>query len=57
MTAETIMSFRLQKLKPTDKESDALRVMHAHQIRNLPVVDEDDQFVGLSMANYESRGD
>lgn len=47
MTAETIMSFRLEKLKPTDKVCDALRVMHTHQIRNLPVVDEDDQFVGL----------
>ena len=47
MTAETIMSFRLEKLKPTDKVRDALLVMHAHQIRNLPVVDEDDQFVGL----------
>ncbi len=47
MTAETIMSFRLVKLKPTDKVCDALRVMHTKQIRNLPVVDEDDQFVGL----------
>ncbi len=47
MTAETIMSFRLEKLKPTDKVCEALRVMHTHQVRNLPVVDEDDQFVGL----------
>jgi CBS domain-containing protein len=47
MTAETIMSFRLKKLKPTDKVCDALRLMHTHQIRNLPVVDENDQFVGL----------
>ena len=47
MTAETIMSFRLEKLKPTDKVCDALRLMHTHQIRNLPVVDENDQFVGL----------
>ncbi|MCP4288244.1 MAG: CBS domain-containing protein [Gammaproteobacteria bacterium] len=47
MTAETIMSFRLEKIKPTDKVCDALRMMHTHQIRNLPVVDEDDQFVGL----------
>ncbi|MBL3601351.1 MAG: CBS domain-containing protein [gamma proteobacterium endosymbiont of Lamellibrachia anaximandri] len=47
MTAESIMSFRLVKLKPTDKVCDALRVMHAQQIRNLPVVDENDQFVGL----------
>ncbi len=47
MTVETIMSFRLEKLKPTDKVRDALRVMHTHKVRNLPVVDEDDQFVGL----------
>ncbi|MCW8963196.1 MAG: CBS domain-containing protein [Gammaproteobacteria bacterium] len=26
---------------------DALRIMHTHQIRNLPVVDEEDQFIGL----------
>ena len=47
MTAETIMSFRLVKLKPTDKVCDAIRVMHTQQIRNLPIVDEDEQFVGL----------
>ncbi|MBE9561213.1 MAG: CBS domain-containing protein [Proteobacteria bacterium] len=47
MTAKSIMSFRLVKLKPTDKVCDALRVMHAQQIRNLPVVDENGQFVGL----------
>ncbi len=47
MTAESIMSFRLEKLKPTDKVRDALLLMHTHQIRNLPVVDEDDQFLGL----------
>lgn len=47
MTAESIMSFRVVTLKPADKVSDALRVMHQHQIRNLPVVDEKGQFVGL----------
>ena len=47
MTVETIMSFRLEKLKPTDKVCDALRIMHKQQIRNLPVVDEHEQFVGL----------
>ena len=47
MTVETIMSFRLEKLKPNDKVSDALRIMHTQQIRNLPVVDENEQFVGL----------
>jgi len=47
MTAGSIMSFRLVKLKPTDKVCDALRVMHEQQIRNLPVVDENGQFIGL----------
>ncbi len=47
MTAKSIMSFRLVKLKPTDKVCDALQIMHTQQIRNLPVVDENDQFVGL----------
>ena len=47
MTAENIMSFRLIKLDPTDKVCDALRIMHTHQIRNLPVVDDDGQFIGL----------
>jgi len=41
------MSFRLIKLKPTDKVCDALRIMHTHQIRNLPVVDDDGQFIDL----------
>jgi len=47
MTAENIMSFRLIKLNPKDKVCDALRIMHTHQIRNLPVVDEEEQFIGL----------
>lgn len=41
------MSHRLVKLKPTDRVCDALNIMHKNQIRNLPVVDEDDQFIGL----------
>ena len=47
MTVQNIMSFRLVKLKPTDRVCDALSIMHQQQIRNLPVVDEDDQFIGL----------
>ena len=47
MTVENIMSQRLVKLAPTDRVCDALNVMHEKQIRNLPVVDEDGQFVGL----------
>jgi CBS domain-containing protein len=41
------MSFRLIKLSPKDKVCDALKIMHTHQIRNLPVVDSDGQFIGL----------
>ncbi len=47
MTAKNIMSFRLIKLSPTDRVYDALKIMHTHQIRNLPVVDDDGQFIGL----------
>ena len=47
MTAKNIMSFRLIKLSPTDRVCDALKIMHTHQIRNLPVVDDNDQFIGL----------
>ena len=47
MTAENIMNFRLIKLSPADRICDALRLMHTHQIRNLPVVDDEGRFVGL----------
>lgn len=47
MTVKNIMSDDLVKLKPTDRVCDALILMHEKRIRNLPVVDEDDQFVGL----------
>ena len=47
MTVESIMTCRIEKLKPTDKASDAFRLMHSRQIRNLPVVGADDQFIGL----------
>ena len=47
MTAKNIMSFRLIKLSPTNRVCDALKTMHTHQIRNLPVVDDNDQFIGL----------
>lgn len=47
MTVKSIMSDRLVKLKPTDTVYDALKIMHNKQVRNLPVVDDDDQFIGL----------
>ena len=47
MTVKNIMSQDLVKLRPEDRVCDALLVMHERHIRNLPVVDADDQFVGL----------
>ena len=47
MTAESIMTSRLRTVLPTDTVAHALRLMHKHQIRNLPVVDEKGNFVGL----------
>jgi len=47
LTVESIMSCRLEKLKPTDNASYAFRLMHSRQIRNLPVVGDDNQFIGL----------
>lgn len=47
MTAKAIMSDKLVRLKPSDRVCDALKLMCEKQIRNLPVVDENDQFVGL----------
>lgn len=41
------MTCRIEKLMPTDKASDAFRLMHSRQIRNLPVVGADNQFIGL----------
>ena len=47
MTAESIMTSRLQTVLPSDTVAHALRLMHKNQIRNLPVVDEQGNFVGL----------
>ena len=41
------MTCRIEKLTPTDKASYAFRLMHSRQIRNLPIVGSDDQFIGL----------
>ncbi len=47
MTAQSIMSYRLVKLRSTDLVCDALILMHKHQVRNIPVVNEQDEFIGL----------
>ncbi|MGB5258981.1 MAG: CBS domain-containing protein [Gammaproteobacteria bacterium] len=41
------MTSRVITLRPDDKVVDALLTMHRHHIRNLPVVDENGNFVGL----------
>ena len=47
MTAESIMTSRLKTLHPTDTVAHAVRLMHRHEIRNLPVVDDQGCFIGL----------
>ncbi len=47
MTTENIMTSGLFTLKPTDTVADALSLMHAKHLRNLPVVDESGLFIGL----------
>jgi len=47
MTAKNIMTSRVITVHPADKVSDALLLMHKHHVRNLPVVDESGEFVGL----------
>ena len=47
MTTKNIMTSGLFTLKPADTVADALSLMHKKQVRNLPVVDESDVFIGL----------
>jgi CBS domain-containing protein len=47
MTTESIMTSGLFTLKPTDTVADALSLMHAKHVRNIPIVDESGSFVGL----------
>lgn len=47
MPVTSIMSSDVIKLRPTDKVSDGLRLMHERHVRTLAVVDDDGQFVGL----------
>ena len=47
MATENIMTSRVVTLKPDDKVADALKLMHQHHIRNLPVVDDEGSFIGL----------
>jgi CBS domain-containing protein len=47
MTAKNLMTFRVVTVLPSDKVSHALMLMHKNHVRNLPVVDESGEFVGL----------
>ena len=47
MPVRSIMSADIIKLRPTDKVSVGLRLMHERHVRTLAVVDDDGQFVGL----------
>lgn len=55
MTANNIMTSRVITLHPSDKVSDAMMLMHKHHVRNLPVVDESGEFVGLFGVRRLSR--
>ncbi len=47
MTTEHIMTSRVVTLRPEDNVTNALRLMHQHHVRNMPVVDDEGCFVGL----------
>ncbi len=47
MTAESIMTSRLKTIHPNDTVAHAVLTMHKYQVRNLPVVDDNGNFVGL----------
>lgn len=47
MIVRDLMTFPVTTLKPSDKLTTAADVMQLGRIRHLPVVDEDDQVVGV----------
>ncbi len=47
MTTKSIMTSGLYTLKPSDSVADALLLMHAKHVRNIPIVDKKGNFVGL----------
>ena len=55
MTAASIMTSRLYTIKPDDSVADALLLMHRKQVRNLPVVNDQGEFIGLFGLNRLSR--
>jgi CBS domain-containing protein len=55
MTTDSIMTSRVITLKPDDRVVDALKLMHRHHVRNLPVVDMEGSFIGLFGVRRLSR--
>ncbi|MCU7834725.1 MAG: CBS domain-containing protein [gamma proteobacterium symbiont of Taylorina sp.] len=55
MTATTIMSTNVVTLKPDDSIMSALKLMCTHSVHNLPVLDKDDNFLGLFSLRRLSR--
>lgn len=47
MIVEEIMRTEVYTLKPTDTVDDAVKIMRKNKIRHIPIVDEDEQVVGL----------
>ena len=55
MTTETIMSTDVVTIRPDDTITTALKLMCIHSVHNLPVIDEDDTFIGLFSLRRLSR--
>lgn len=55
MTATTIMSTDVVTLKPDDSIAFALQLMCKHAVHNIPVLDNDDTFMGLFSLRRLSR--
>ena len=55
MTTETIMSRKVLTLGPKDTVAEALRLMCVHGVHNIPVVDDEDHFIGLFSLRRLSR--
>ncbi len=55
MTTDRIMTSRVITMRPDDNVADALSMMRKHHVRNLPVVDDGGEFVGLFGVRRLSR--
>ena len=55
MTATTIMSTDVVTIKPDESIAKALQLMCVHSVHNLPVVDDEDTFLGLFSLRRLSR--